>query len=226
MALPANAQAIYSFLVSNGLSPNAAAGIAGNIQRESGGNPESVGSGGNGLIGWTPPLSGAVTGNSAKDLAFQLTQVMKYITANGSVADINAHASSPKAAADYFESKYERAGIPALAQREQAANDVAAAAKSGNWKGSSSLTLTGASTTAASGSGGLLDFPGQVLDFFSEAKLFVDALMWLSHPSNWVRIVAFLAGVALLLFALHALIAVGEGGELFPKAPKIVPVPV
>lgn len=225
MTLPQNAQAIYQFLISQGLSPNAAAGIAGNIQRESGGNPESVGTGGNGLIGWTPPLSGAVTGNSAKDLAFQLTQVMKYIITNGSVADINAHAGTPKEAADYFESKYERAGIPALAQREQAAIDTANAAKSGNWKGSASLTLTGASTTAANSGGGLLDFPGEILNFFSEAKLFVDALLWITHPENWVRIVAFLVGVALLGVAAHALISVAEGEPMIPDI-SIMPVPV
>ena len=46
----------------------AAAGIAGNIYQESKGNPESVGSGGGGLIGWTPLPSGFVTGNVQADL--------------------------------------------------------------------------------------------------------------------------------------------------------------
>ena len=52
--LPDNVTAIVSFLLANGYSDNAAAGIAGNIYQESKGNPESEGMGGGGLIGWTP----------------------------------------------------------------------------------------------------------------------------------------------------------------------------
>ena len=127
--VPQNAKAMYNFFTSHGLSHNAAAGIIGNIAQESGGNPESVGTGGNGLIGWTPPLAGAVTGNPQRDLGFQLNAVMKYIGQNGSVADINAHASSPAAAAAYFMNNYER---PAPAtenatHREMAANATAQA---------------------------------------------------------------------------------------------------
>jgi Phage tail lysozyme len=228
MALPENAQAIYSFLVGKGLTPNAAAGIAGNIQRESGGNPESVGTGGNGLIGWTPPLSGAVTGNPTADLQFQLNALMTYISQNGSIADINANSSTPTAAATYFSDKYERPGIPALSQRIQAAVDVANAAKSGNWKGSTSLT-SGSGTPAGGsggGSGGILDFPSQITTFFKSADTFVTTLMWITKPEHWVRILAFLAGIALLLFAIHALIAVGEGGKIMPDMPNIIPVPV
>ncbi|MCL4513156.1 MAG: phage tail tip lysozyme [Candidatus Eremiobacteraeota bacterium] len=118
--VPQNAKAMYNFFTSHGLSHNAAAGIIGNIAQESGGNPESVGTGGNGLIGWTPPLAGAVTGNPQRDLGFQLNAVMKYI---------NAHASSPAAAAAYFMNNYER---PAPAtenatHREMAANATAQA---------------------------------------------------------------------------------------------------
>lgn len=225
MALPQNAQAIYSYLVGAGLSPNAAAGVAGNIERESKGNPESVGSGGNGLIGWTPPLSGAVTGNVQKDLQFQLAHVIQYINANGSIADINANASSPSAAAKYFSDKYERPGIPALSERIQAAIDVASAAKSGNWKGSANIS-SASLTSASGGLGGLLSFPTQITTFFSDANDFVKAIMWLAQPSSWIRIGAFIIGVALLLFAIHAFLAVGEGGDIFPKAPAIVPVPV
>lgn len=229
MALPQNAQAIYSFLVGQGLSPNAAAGVAGNIYQESQGNPESAGTGGRGLIGWTPPgtlPNSAFTGNTQKDLQAQLQQVMVYIKANGSVADINAHAATPKDAADWFSGHYERPGIPALANREGAANSVAAAAKSGNWQGSASITTSASLTSASGGLGGLLSFPSQITTFFSDANDFVKAIMWLAQPSSWIRIGAFIIGVALLLFAIHAFLAVGEGGDIFPKAPAIVPVPV
>jgi hypothetical protein len=149
-----------------------------------------------------------------------LTALQQYIAANGSVADINAHASSPTAAATYFSDKYERPGIPALSNRIAAANWVAAAAQSGNWG-------AGVTTTAdTSGAGGLLSFPSQITGFFSEADSLVTALMWITKPSSWVRILAFLAGIALLLFAIHALIAVGEGGDIMPKMPSVVPVPI
>ena len=64
--LPANYAAIMSFLTSHGYTGNAAAGMAGNIYQESGGNPESEGDGGGGLIGWTPLPGGYVTGNPSR----------------------------------------------------------------------------------------------------------------------------------------------------------------
>jgi hypothetical protein len=66
--LPANYAAIVGYLTAHGYTGIAAAGIAGNIYQESMGNPESVGSGGGGLIGWTPLPVGFVTGNPAADL--------------------------------------------------------------------------------------------------------------------------------------------------------------
>lgn len=50
----ANYIVIARYLVAHGYSGAAAAGVVGDIAGESGGNPESVGSGGGGLIGWTP----------------------------------------------------------------------------------------------------------------------------------------------------------------------------
>ena len=75
---PANYAAIVSFLTSHGYTGNAAAGIAGNIWQESGGNPESVGDGGGGLIGWTPLPGGYVTGNPAADLQTQLAAILTF----------------------------------------------------------------------------------------------------------------------------------------------------
>ena len=210
-----NAEAIYKGLLAMGLSPNAAAGVAGNIYQESHGNPGSGNSAGGGLFGETTANGGSASGGS---LSEQLTALAHYIAANGSVADINAHASTPQAAADYFSTKYERPGIPALSNREAAAEWTAAAAQSGNWS-------SGVTTTADT-SGGLLGIPSQITGFFSDANTFITAISWLVQPSSWVRIGAFIAGVALLLLAIHAFLAVGEGGSLLPKAPAIVPVPV
>lgn len=230
MPVPANAKAIYGFLTSHGLNANAAAGILGNLEQESGGNPESTGSGGGGLYGATPLPAGQVTGNAVKDLAAQLGALMNYIAQNGSVSDINAHATDPVAAASYFMVKYERPNSSQAnaSNRTQSALDVANAAKSGNWPASSSITPakgTPSSSPSSSPGGGVLGIPSQITNFFTDANGFVTKIMWLFKPSNWLRIGAFLAGVALALFALHAFIAT-MNGEPIIQAPNVIPVPV
>lgn len=79
-----------------------------------------------------------------------------------------------------------------------------------------------ATTTSLPG----FSFPSEITTFFSDGTAFVDKLMWLAMPSSWVRIAAFLIGLALLLFAIHALVAVGEGAPIMPQLPNIVPVPI
>lgn len=123
--LPQNYAAIVDFLVANGYTDNAAAGIAGNIYRESLGNPSAVGTGGGGLIGFTPFVPGqdGYLGN----LMSQLEAVLRYNNQYGGAADVNAHAGTPAGAAYYYMLQYERPGIPAAGIREQSAADVAAA---------------------------------------------------------------------------------------------------
>jgi len=215
-----NAEAIYKALLTMGLNANAAAGVAGNIYQESHGNPSIGSSAGGGLFGETIANGGSAGGGS---LTQQLSALKSYIEANGSIADINAHASSPAAAAAYFSNQYERPGIPALSNREDAAEWVAQAASTGNW---------GAGITPQGGGGGGTGILGDIWagsgipQFMQDIDTFVKALMWLAQPSSWVRIGAFIAGVALLLFAVHALIAVGEGDNIMPSLPNVVPVPV
>jgi hypothetical protein len=125
--LPANYAAIMSFLTSHGYTGNAAAGMAGNIYQESGGNPESEGDGGGGLIGWTPLPAGYVTGSPPADLQTQLTAILAFNKIwSQYIPALNA-ASSPAAAADIYVTDFERAGIPAAGNREAAATAVAAA---------------------------------------------------------------------------------------------------
>jgi hypothetical protein len=82
----ANLVDIADYLVKNGFTDQAAAGVAATIAGESTGNPESVGSGGNGLIGWTPPKGGIITGNANADMATQLPDVLQYADQNGAEA--------------------------------------------------------------------------------------------------------------------------------------------
>jgi Phage tail lysozyme len=125
--LPQNVTAIVSFLLANGYTDNAAAGIAGNIYQESKGNPESVGDGGGGLIGWTPLPSGFVTGNVTADLKTQLSALLTYNQGWASYLPALNAAASPADAASIYVTDFERAGIPAAATREAAAADVARA---------------------------------------------------------------------------------------------------
>jgi LysM repeat protein len=124
---PLNYGAIVTFLTAHGYSGNAAAGIAGNIYQESGGNPESQGDGGGGLIGWTPLPGGYVTGNPAADLQTQLNAILTFnqIWAQY-IPTLNA-AGSPAQAAGIYVTDFERAGLPAYGTREEAAAAVAQA---------------------------------------------------------------------------------------------------
>ena len=125
--LPANYAAIVSYLAGHGYTAIAATGIAGNIYQESGGNPESEGDGGGGLIGWTPLPGGYVTGNPAADLQTQLAAVLTFNRIwSQYIPTLNA-ASSPAAAAAIYVTDFERAGIPAVGNREAAAEAVASA---------------------------------------------------------------------------------------------------
>ena len=125
--LPQNVTAIVNFLLANGYSDNAAAGIAGNMYQESTGNPEAVGDGGGGLIGFTPLPSGYVTGNVTADLQTQLNAVLTYNQIWASYLPALNAATSPSDAADTYVTDFERAGIPATATREASAEDVASA---------------------------------------------------------------------------------------------------
>ena len=125
--LPDNVTAIVSFLLANGYSDNAAAGIAGNMYQESEGNPESEGMGGGGLIGFTPLPAGYVTGDSAADLQTQLAAVLTYNQQWASYLPALNDAATPADAAYIYVTDFERAGIPAATTREASAQAVAEA---------------------------------------------------------------------------------------------------
>lgn len=125
--LPANYGTIVRFLTSHGYTGMGAVGIAGNIYQESKGDPESVGSGGGGLIGFTPLPGGYVTGNPAADLQTQLAAVVTYNQQWAQYIPALNAATNPTQAADIYMNYFERPGIPAAYNRETAANAVAQA---------------------------------------------------------------------------------------------------
>jgi hypothetical protein len=124
-ALPANWKTIAGFLATHGFSKIAAAGVAGNIDAESGGNPEILeigGGGGGGLIQWTPYPASYITGDVARDLTTQLNAVLEW---GGGPGLVN-RAKSPSNAAEIYQDYYERpANLTAsLPQRMASANAV------------------------------------------------------------------------------------------------------
>jgi hypothetical protein len=108
---------IANYLVGNGYSKAAAAGICACIAGESSGNPEAVenpsspGSGGEGLIQWTPGSSYnvPVTGNASSDLQKQLPMIISYNNAQGAnlISMLN-QISDPVQAADFYSQYFER----------------------------------------------------------------------------------------------------------------------
>jgi hypothetical protein len=78
------------------------------------------------------------------------------------------------------------------------------------------------SSPSSSPGGGtsILSIPSEITGFFDEIDKVVK---FMAAPTTWVRLVAFLAGTALLLMAIYALINAAEGGI---DLPSIVPVPV
>ena len=125
--LPYNYAAIVNFLVQHGYTKMGAVGIAGNIYQESKGDPESVGSGGGGLIGWTPLPSGFVTGNAAADLQTQLAALLTYNQGWAQYVPMLNAATNPTDAAYIYMTYFERPGLPAAANREGGAVAVAQA---------------------------------------------------------------------------------------------------
>jgi len=113
-----NLLAIGQFLVGNGYSKAAAAGIASCIDGESEGNPESVGDGGGGLIGWTPlssaqPNANVITGNVEQDMLTQLNDILFYNSneiGQSAVNQLNS-ISDPVAAADFYSQNFERPAV-------------------------------------------------------------------------------------------------------------------
>ena len=113
-----NLLAIGQYLVDNGYSAAAAAGVASCVDGESGGNPESEGSGGGGLIGWTPlgsgePNANIITGDVSLDMMTQLADILYYNSdeiGQSAVDELNSQ-TDPVAAADFYSQNFEKPAV-------------------------------------------------------------------------------------------------------------------
>lgn len=156
--------------MSNGYSRAAAAGIAGTIAGESAGNPESVGSGGAGLIGWTPPSSAypnknIVTGNAQADFNAQLQDLLAYANNNSAEAvnrgGVNLQtlksATDPVQAASWW-SAFEGPLVPGSDIRTGVAQQIYSSLN--GYQPNSGYTQPGGSSTPANTQGFNLLNPG------------------------------------------------------------------
>jgi Phage tail lysozyme len=113
-----NTLAIGQYLVDNGYSAAAAAGVAACVDGESGANPESEGDGGGGLIGWTPlgsaePNGNIVTGDVSADMMTQLADILYYNSneiGQSQVDGLNGQ-TDPVAAADFYSQNFEKPAV-------------------------------------------------------------------------------------------------------------------
>jgi hypothetical protein len=145
--------AFARYFMQNGLNRAAAAGMAATISgEEDAAGPESVGSGGFGLIGWTGNTIGlpagyhGPTGNVAYDLAAQLAGVIGYMNSRGGAGPLNA-AGNPVAAGDVW-SRYEAPLVPLSDTRPGVANAIYAAL---GGTGNAYTTIGSSKNTAATG---------------------------------------------------------------------------
>ena len=123
--------AIGQYLVDHGYSAAAAAGVASCVDGESGANPESEGSGGGGLIGWTPlgsaqPDANIITGNVSADMMTQLADILYYNAdeiGQSAVDGLNSQ-TDPVAAADFYSQNFEKPAVTDSDVRSSVAEQV------------------------------------------------------------------------------------------------------
>jgi hypothetical protein len=91
----------------------------------------------------------------------------------------------------------------------------------------SPTTPPGQQPTSPAQTTGLISWPGDITDFFNNAKTFIDALLWIVNPASWLRIGSFAMGILLILAAIWLFIKVGSDEPIIGKGPTIpLPVPV
>lgn len=175
MSIAANAEAIFQGLTGGGLSPVAASGVLGNIEAESGGDLNSVGSGGGGLLGYTPISSAPPGGAPGSPLSAQISAALAYIQNSypGGIAHLNS-ITDPEQAGESFAqygercaacTNYNGAGFGQLPIRGANAQQVFAAFEAGTLGSAGTGAPASGTTAGAFGIPGLPSFldPGTAI---------------------------------------------------------------
>lgn len=205
-------QQILAFFQAKGLTKAQAAGIAGNLQQESGLNPAE--SGGflaqwlgtrlTGLERFAAGKHATVSGNTQVQLEYIWQELNT--TESGALAALK-QAKTPAAAATVFSQLYERPGQPKLANRIKYANEA------NDPTGGEPFTegLTGATKAAESAVNTVTGLPGEILNGVGTLA---------------IKIVLLLAGAVLIVYGIMVAVRPRESALSipFPKGP--VPVPV
>src|SRR5882724_4387760 len=195
MTLSDNIASAYNFFLGHGFTPAQSAGIVGNLQQESGVNPESVQSGGpgRGIAQWSaggrfkPSL---ITGDPKQDLNNQLNYILQELNTNPSygLAALKQQ-TTPGGAAQVFGTQYERYGIAGA--RVQDAQNIYAAAGNGPIVNNPSSGIT--ATPASSQSVGSIKLFGTPIGNVT------------ADPTILVRGALLVAGFIVIVVALHGL---------------------
>jgi hypothetical protein len=130
----ANLLTIARYLVSNGYSNAAAAGIVGCVEGESAGNPEAIGAGSYGIIQEQgSQYANLVTGDANKDLDNQLQALIQYNNAQGEgLLQMLNSLTDPVQAADFYSENFERPKIKDSDVSASTARSVYAQLSGGN----------------------------------------------------------------------------------------------
>ena len=201
---------VYDALVAAGFSRSQAAGIMGNIQNESGFNPEAVGDQGTsfGLVQYHVPgypfAPGLVTGNPARDMANQIKHIVQ--SAHGLNLSGSAGQVAGTWAADLEKCVGCQPGGPQYNQRVANANRIYQQAVSGKWPSSAGGGISGGKGGGGgAGGGGTGATPAQL-----------DAFLTSTSPSGGVLADAgaLLHGTAVLLDRVFGLFAPGQGWRI------------
>lgn len=86
-------------------------------------------------------------------------------------------------------------------------------------------SVGGSGGSSGASLGGLFSWPGDIIGFFKDAKVFVDALLWIVNPASWLRIGSFMVGIILILMAIWIFVKVGSDEPII-KTPSTIPLPV
>lgn len=199
---------VYDALVGVGFSRSQAAGIMGNLQNESGFNPEALNPGGPtagvGLAQWEttyyPAAAGYRTGNPARDLAVQVKAIAseaKHLNLSGSAGQV-----AGTWAADFERCAGCQPGGQQYNARVANAQRIYQQAATGKWPAPAGGGISG---SGGSGGGGGSGQPAQL-----------DAFLTSSSPSGGVLADAgaLLHGTAVLLDRAFGLFAPGQGWRI------------
>lgn len=210
----ASEKEVYDALIKAGFNRSQAAGIMGNIQNESGFNPEAIGDQGTsfGLVQWHIPgypfARSLVTGNSAKDFAAQIKQIVAqahHLNLSGTAGQV-----AGTWAADFEKCVGCQPGGAQFNARVANANRIFQQASSGKWPAPAGGGITKSGGSSGSGSAGSASTGA------SQAELTAFLAGSSGAPSGGVLADAgaLLHGTAVVLDRAFGLFAPGQGWRI------------